>query len=222
MLVSVTGLPTTLEQYVDYTQITQAEGLKFGVEHFRRRKPHCSGSLIWQFNDCWPGISWSLIDYYGFAKASYFYVRRAYAPVMASFKAMDDGAVELWIVNDTLNSIDIEVEIALKTFTGGTVWSDSIAASIGANRVEMVWRAEGKRLAGDSRHVLTVRARDNIFPANRHFFAPIKDLDRPAPPAPEIKIEQRGSHEIAVHLGSDCLSLFRSSPGCRRTNSIQR
>ncbi|MGA9305987.1 MAG: hypothetical protein WBW31_11355, partial [Candidatus Sulfotelmatobacter sp.] len=34
MLVSVTGLPATLDEYVDYTQITQAEGLKFGVEHF--------------------------------------------------------------------------------------------------------------------------------------------------------------------------------------------
>jgi beta-mannosidase len=208
MLVSVTGLPTTLEQYVDYTQITQAEGLKFGVEHFRRRKPHCSGSLIWQFNDCWPGISWSLIDYYGFAKASYFYVRRAYAPVMASFRAMDDGAVELWIVNDTLNSIETELEIALNAFAGGTVWSDSIAASIGANRVEMVWRAEGKRLAGDRRHVLTVRARYNIFPANRHFFAPIKDLDRLPPPAPEIKVEQRGVHEIAVHLGAPAYLYF--------------
>ncbi|MFZ0681034.1 MAG: sugar-binding domain-containing protein [Candidatus Binatus sp.] len=202
MLVSVTGLPTSLEQYVDYTQITQAEGLKFGVEHFRRRKPHCSGSLIWQFNDCWPGISWSLIDYYGFAKASYFFVRRAYAPVMASFKAMDDGSVELWIVNDTLNSIDIELVVALKAFAGGTVWSDSIAARVGANRVEIVWRAESDRLPGDRRHVLTVRSRNDIFPANRHFFAPIKDLDRPAPPAPEIKFEQRGSHEIAVHLGA--------------------
>ena len=91
MLLPVTGLPRTLEQYVDFTQITQAEGLKFGIEHFRRRTPHCSGSLIWQYNDCWPGISWSLVDYYGFGKASYFYVKRAYAPVMASFKALDDG-----------------------------------------------------------------------------------------------------------------------------------
>jgi beta-mannosidase len=202
MLVSVTGLPSTLEQYVDYTQITQAEGLKFGVEHFRRRKPHCSGSLIWQFNDCWPGVSWSLIDYYGFAKASYFYVRRAYAPVMASFKATDDGAVELWIVNDTLNSIDTEVEVALKAFGGGTVWSESIAGSVGANGVEIVWRANGKRLASDGRHVLAVRARDNVFPANRHFFVAIKDLDRSPPPAPEIRFEQRGAHEIAVHLGT--------------------
>ena len=72
----------------------------------------------------------------------------------------------------------------------------------------MVWRAEGKRLAGDRRHVLTVRARDNILPANRHFLAPIKDLERPAPPAPEIKFEQRGAHEIAVHLGAAAYLYF--------------
>ncbi|MGA9305988.1 MAG: glycoside hydrolase family 2 protein [Candidatus Sulfotelmatobacter sp.] len=119
---------------------------------------------------------------------------------MASFKALDDGSVELWAVNDTLNSIDAELEIAMRTFGGETVWSDSITASIDANRVEMVWRAERKRLAADRRHILTVRPHDNIFPANRHFFAPIKDLDRPPPPAPEINLEQRGAHEIAVHL----------------------
>jgi beta-mannosidase len=208
MLVSVTGLPATLDEYVDYTQITQAEGLKFGIEHFRRRKPHCSGSLIWQFNDCWPGISWSLVDYYGFAKASYFYVRRAYAPVMASFKAKEDGSVELWIVNDTLNSIDTDVEIAQKAFAGGSKWTDSIAASVDANRAEMVWKTDGKRLANDGRYVLAVRARDNAFPANRHFFVPIKDLDRGVPPAPGIKIEQRGEHEIAVHVAASAYLYF--------------
>ena len=35
----------------------QAEGLKFGIEHYRRRQPHCSGTLIWQFNDPWPGFT---------------------------------------------------------------------------------------------------------------------------------------------------------------------
>jgi beta-mannosidase len=39
----VTGLPQTVEEYVDFTMISQAEGLKFGIEHYRRRQPHCSG-----------------------------------------------------------------------------------------------------------------------------------------------------------------------------------
>ena len=75
----------------DYSMLAQAEGLKFGIEHYRRRKPHCSGTLIWQLNDCWPVLSWSIVDYYGFGKAGYFYTRRAYAAVMASFQKGNDG-----------------------------------------------------------------------------------------------------------------------------------
>jgi beta-mannosidase len=120
----------------------------------------------------------------------------------------DDGSVQLWLVNDTLNSIDTELEIALKAFAAATVWSDTLAVSIAANRAAIGWRAEGNRLANDRRHLPTVRVGDHIFPANRHFFVPIKDLDRPPPPAPEIKTEQRGSHEIAVHLGSPAYLYF--------------
>ena len=81
----VTGLPSSIEQYVDFTMISQAEGLKFGIEHYRRRQPHCSGTLIWQFNDVWPGFSWSVVDYAGVPKAGYHYARRAFAPVIATF-----------------------------------------------------------------------------------------------------------------------------------------
>jgi len=69
LMLTMTGLPTDLDEYVDFSMISQAEGLKFALEHFRRRKPHCSGTLFWQLNDCWPGLSWSVLDYHGFGKA---------------------------------------------------------------------------------------------------------------------------------------------------------
>jgi beta-mannosidase len=52
LMATVTGLPTTLEEYINYSMLAQAEELKFGIEHYRRRKPHCSGTLIWQLNYC--------------------------------------------------------------------------------------------------------------------------------------------------------------------------
>ena len=54
LMLTVTGLPGDLDEYVDFSMISQAEGLKFALEHFRRRKPHCSGTLLWQLNDCLP------------------------------------------------------------------------------------------------------------------------------------------------------------------------
>src|SRR5256886_6119588 len=116
LMITVTGLPGNLEEYIDYSMIAQAEGLKFGIEHYRRRKPHCSGTLIWQLNDCWPVLSWSIVDYYGFGKAGYYYTRRAYAPVLASFKERNDGGVELWICNDTLNEVTETLTIRSVTF----------------------------------------------------------------------------------------------------------
>ena len=61
-----------------------------------------------------------------------------------------------------LNSIEAELEVALKTFSGERVWSDSVAKSVGANQVAVVWRADATRLDVDSRHVLTVRAHNNL------------------------------------------------------------
>lgn len=202
----VTGLPTTIEDYVDFTQITQAEGLKFGIEHFRRRKPHCSGTLIWQLNDCWPGVSWSVIDFYGFKKAGWHYVRRAYAPVLASFKPLDDGSVELWITNDRTEAVGGALTVAL--IDGDERWSETLAYRVADNGSEPVLTIPTARLAGGDGRVLTVRAADDAVPANRHFFAAIKDLPMFGKHTPDYSVEENNDGSLTVEIAAHCYLFF--------------
>lgn len=66
------------------SQLLQAEAIKYGVEHFRRNRGVCMGTIYWQLNDCWPVASWSSIDYFGRWKALHYYARRFFAPVLLS------------------------------------------------------------------------------------------------------------------------------------------
>lgn len=199
LMLTVTGLPKDLEEYIDFSMIAQAEGLKSGIEHFRRRKPHCSGTLLWQLNDCWPGLSWSILDYYGFAKAGYFYVRRAYAPVLASFKASGNGAIELWITNDMRQEVSDRIVIQLGDIAQGTVWEERLEVQVPANSSRPVWRDDTQRIVARPDRYLAVRSPAGRFPANRHFFAAVKDLQRPVA-EPEVSVSRRGEHELMVHV----------------------
>jgi len=201
-------LPGDLQHYVDFTQIAQAEGLKFGIEHFRRRMPHCSGALVWQFNDCWPCVSWSLVDYNGFAKAAYFHVCRAYAPVLASFKPLDDGGVELWVTNETLHAIDDIARVDLATFGGKTVWTQACAVRVAANTSRAVWRAAKDETGPAPDRFLHVESRDGAFGDNRLFFAPIRDLERPRGAKPAVTIAQNGAHALAVSIEAPAYLYF--------------
>jgi beta-mannosidase len=204
----VTGLPRDLQQYVDFTQIAQGEGLKFGIEHFRRRMPHCSGALIWQFNDCWPCVSWSLVDYNGFAKAAYFHVRRAYAPVLASFKALEDGGVELWITNESPDDLDDIACTDLATFSGKPVWTQACAVRVAANTSRAVWRAAKEEIGPAPDRFLHVESRGGAFGDNRLFFAPIKDLARPRDAKPAVTIAQKGAHALDVRIEAPAYLYF--------------
>jgi beta-mannosidase len=102
--------PKDFEAALYASQIVQAEGIKMGIEHWRRNRGRCMGSTYWQVNDCYPAASWSSIDCYGRWKAMHYYARRFYAPVLASVN--DEGAsLELHVTNDTL-----------KEFNGTIAW----------------------------------------------------------------------------------------------------
>jgi beta-mannosidase len=96
--------PKDLPALVYTSQVLQAEAIRYAVEHMRRNRGRCMGSIYWQLNDCWPVASWSSIDYYGRWKALHYSARRFYAPVMLS--ACDEGStIRLNISNETMSDV---------------------------------------------------------------------------------------------------------------------
>lgn len=207
LMLATTGLPATLEEYIDFSMIAQAEGLKFAIEHFRRRMPHCSGSLFWQLNDCWPVLSWAVIDYYGFGKAGYYYARRAYEPLLTSFKALADGGVELWLTNDLLQDVEDRVTVRLATFAGQTIWQEEHAVAVGVNSSTAVCRWDAARLGAAADRYLSVHTAKMATWWNRHFFTPIKDLRR-ATPSLSATLEQCDEHTLRVHIAAPAYAFF--------------
>jgi len=76
------GTAQNLEQFVYLSQITQARAVKTYVEHLRAHNFRNNGVLFWQFNDCFPAISWSAMDYVKEPKALYYYAKRFFSKLL--------------------------------------------------------------------------------------------------------------------------------------------
>lgn len=77
-------VPTHFEDFLYVSQLMQGDGVKMGMEAFRRDRPYCMGTLFWQVDDCWPVASWSSRDYYGRWKALHYFARKAYDDILVS------------------------------------------------------------------------------------------------------------------------------------------
>ena len=78
--------PNNFENLIYLNQLNQAEGMGIAINAHRRAKPYCMGTLYWQYNDCWPGLSWSSRDYFGHWKALQHKTKELYQPLLVSTK----------------------------------------------------------------------------------------------------------------------------------------
>ncbi|TFG02805.1 MAG: glycoside hydrolase family 2 protein [Promethearchaeota archaeon] len=124
-------IPKDFERQVIVSQITQAEAMEYGVEHWRRQRNdfHCMGALYWQLNDCWPVVSWSSLDHYLRWKALHYYAKRFYAPVFASVKESSDQ-VELWISNDKITKCQVILDWEILNSDGTLLMEGSHETSV--------------------------------------------------------------------------------------------
>ena len=70
------------QAWVKMSHHLQAKAYQIAITTHLDAKPYCMGSLLWQFNEPWPGASWSIIDYYGEKKPAYFAIQDVIARKM--------------------------------------------------------------------------------------------------------------------------------------------
>ncbi len=108
--------PESLDELVYYSQLLQAEAIRYGVEHFRRNRGRCMGTVYWQLNDCWPVASWASIDYEGRWKALQYYAKRFFAPILVSCE--EKGYLDQRIsVNDEAEPIKKSIHLNVQNET---------------------------------------------------------------------------------------------------------
>ena len=114
------GTPKDFDSFLYVSQLLQAEGIRVGAEHLRRIMPRNMGSLFWQLDDCWPGASWSSIDYFGRWKALQYYARRFYANVLISPHEEQDK-INIYVVSDQREALPATLTVSLVDFAGQTI-----------------------------------------------------------------------------------------------------
>jgi len=171
-----------VESLVRYSQMAQATAVKYAIEHFRRRKYRCGGCLFWQLNDVWPSISWSAIDYCLRPKMLYYYARKAYAPLLASFKE-EGGRVSLWLTSDRQRKTVARLEVRCQTFTGQVLWREEREVEVPADASLKVMDIplEDITLLDQAEGHLWVRVMtaDGEVVENAHFLAEPRELRWP-------------------------------------------
>lgn len=107
---------SSFEQFVYLTGIMQGLAFEYAIENWHTNWPATAGALIWQFNDCWPVVGFSILDSYLRPKPSLYIVGRAFADVSLH---IDGNRVIL--MNDLPDEICGSIEIEIAGFDGGRI-----------------------------------------------------------------------------------------------------
>ncbi len=182
--------PNDLDTLIYASQLMQAEAIRYGVEHFRRNRGRCMGTVYWQLNDCWPVASWSSIDYYGRWKALHYYAKRFFAPVMVSCEeeglltqSMNVNAepfdvvksIRLNVTNETAKAQEVDVVWQLRKYDGSVIKEEKSKVCVDAFSSEWLDRRDLKEAKLYEEYVsFQISGKDGIISEGTVLFCPPK------------------------------------------------
>ncbi len=179
------GKPKDFTSLVYLSQVMQAEGIQLAAEHLRASRPQSMGSLYWQLNDVWPGVTWSSIDYDGRWKALQYHAKRFYAP-LRGVAIRTGGVTQVSLVSDATTLMNTDLRIRVLGMDGKPVWEHTQAvrvaalASTGAgdyNDAQLLHGADPRRTVA----VFEWLDHGKVLSRDLVYFGQAKDLQLPDP-----------------------------------------
>ena len=175
----------TVEQFAAYSGILQGEMLKAEIERCRREKWAISEAMLWKYNDIWPEVSSGIVDYFLRPKIGYYYAKRAFAPVIVSFKQVEDR-VQLFVTSDQrLTSIIGTLHIGVLSFDTCGFDTQEVPVRLDPNTSQAFWESDpiDNLLADPSRQCLValLTSKGKTIAQNVYFACPFGEIDFPQP-----------------------------------------
>jgi beta-mannosidase len=166
--------PKNFQDFVYKSQLTQQIGIRTAIQAHRARKGHCMGTLYWQLNDCWPGPSWSSIDYFGRWKALHYDLKELYADILI-VPDQDHESLRIRVVTDELIDRAITLRVEAYRLNGKKIAIREFQLPLPANSantyVDLNWK---KLIKGSHRKAayleMTVLEEDQVLAQTLHQF----------------------------------------------------
>ena len=201
-------MPNNFSSLVYLSMVLQAEGIRYGVEHWRRNKHRVSGTLYWQLNDCWPVASWSSLDYYGRWKALHYATKRFYEPLLLSI--VEQGLrMDVHITSDCIDDWEGSVDWMLISLDGKVLAEGSESDFIkGLESKQVLSRSFqlDQKQCRNTIFVCSIRNPNGIQSYRMATFVPNKHLNLRDP---EIQFEiEEETDKLVLNVSSKYLARF--------------
>ena len=155
-----------LATFTHLTQIVQSETMRYAYKSWRRMwgeagRRKCGGALVWQLNDCWPTISWAVVDYYLVKKPAFYAIARALRQLDVGIARgdpdwtngqndptlADPADFEVWISSSRLESVEARLVLSFISIATGRPVRESIVRTIEARPNATTECVDGRQAA---------------------------------------------------------------------------
>jgi beta-mannosidase len=201
----------TMSQYAYTSMLVQAEAMYFAFSGWRRLwkgpgKEECAGAIVWQLNDAWPCVSWSLIDFNLRPKYAYYSVKRAISPLVVGVARVEvetsreneftnvhihkEKRLQVWGSNFTANEERAELLIqGIDLKSGKTTWQRKQDVVLPRNQSTELFDGLLEDPVEHTIFLVRIMKEGKVIARFADWPQPLRHLDLPNPP---VKVAARG------------------------------